>query len=239
MNGIHDVGGMDGFGPLQREENEPVFHACWEGRLRSILMLLNKKSRIYYVDEVRHAIERIDPVYYMGASYYQLWLLSAETLLMDKGVLTEYEIRARMDELSPDVTFEPDLVRFRQVKPCVPSSVRKSTVERSSGTESPDDPIQPKYPIGTVVKVKVMAPTGHTRVPRYIRGKEGIVEALHGNFAMPDLRVGTGINVYQPVYRVLFEARDIWGADAFPEDKLYIELWEDYLELGGAANEIG
>jgi nitrile hydratase subunit beta len=234
MNGIHDVGGMDGFGPIQREENEPVFHEPWEGRLRAIHTLASKKHKFYHIDESRHTIEQIDPVYYMGSSYYQLWLLRTETLLMDRGVLSEEEIQLRMAQLSPGSSPRSHLEPYRKVKPLMRSTERKVVIETTSGAKQPNDPIQPKFSTGTVVKAKVISPMGHTRIPRYIRGKQGIIESIHGNFILPDTKVHQGINLYQPVYRVCFKAQDLWGEDASPKDKLYIELWEDYLELGGA-----
>lgn len=95
MNSIHDVGGMDGFGPIEREENEPVFHEPWEGRMRAMHMLMSKKHRLYHIDESRHTIERMNPIYYLGSTYYQIWLLRMETLFIERGVLTEEEIKEK------------------------------------------------------------------------------------------------------------------------------------------------
>jgi nitrile hydratase beta subunit len=237
MNGIHDVGGMDGLGPMVLEENEPVFHEPWEAKVRALSVLVNRKRHLYYIDESRHTTERIDPVYYMGSGYYQLWLLRLETMLMEKGVLMEKEIEEKMQQFSPGAYFEPALKDFRKVRPHNPSAHRRFALPTSTGVDQPDGPIIPKYSPGMTVWTKVMAPLGHTRIPRYVRGKQGVIDAIHGNFVLPDIRVEKGINLYQPVYRVRFDARDLWGEDAAPNDKLYIELWEDYLEFGGINHE--
>jgi nitrile hydratase beta subunit len=236
MNGMHDVGGMDGFGPVRWEDNEPVFHEPWEGRMRAISTLVRKR-RIYNLDESRYTIECIDPVYYLGASYYQRWLLRIETLLMERGILTEQEIQKKMNEISPLSSYQPDLQPFRKVRPPIPSTQRKFIIQTTTGAELQNEPIQPKLTPGTLVRAKSMSPMGHTRIPRYVRGKQGIIEKIHGNFILPDIKVHTGVDLYQPVYLVCFKATDLWGEEASPKDKLYIELWEDYLELGGVQNE--
>ncbi|MBP1154148.1 MULTISPECIES: nitrile hydratase subunit beta [unclassified Paenibacillus] len=237
MNGIHDVGGMDGLGPVEWEENEPVFHRPWEGRLRAIHMLASKKHKFYHLDESRSTLERIHPVYYMGSSYYQLWLLRTESLLIQKGVLAEEELNERMAQLSPDYTPQSHLQPYRTIRPMISPSDRKVVIDTTSGSKQPNESIQPKFSPGTVVTAKMISPLGHTRIPRYVRGKQGVIDSIHGIFTLPDAKVHAGIDLYQTVYRVRFEAQHLWGKDASPKDKLYIELWEDYLEPGGAENE--
>lgn len=230
MNGIYDVGGMDGFGPVQIEKNEPVFHEPWEGRMRAINTLVSRKCRIFNIDESRYAIERMNPVYYLGSNYYQIWLLRMEKLLIEKGVLNEEEIEEKMAQLSP-VPVKSHMEPYRKLMPVIPSTRRRFAVPATTGTERADEPIQPRFSPGDVVRVKTMAPLGHTRVPRYVSGKAGVIAEIHGNFVLPDLRVQEGIELYQPVYRVRFNAQELWGEDASPKDKLLIEMWEDYLEL--------
>ncbi|GGG06557.1 nitrile hydratase subunit beta [Paenibacillus abyssi] len=237
MNGIHDVGGMDGLGPVQYEENEPVFHEPWEGRLTAMQTLMRSKHRLFHLDETRYAIERIDPVYYMGSSYYQIWLLRTEALLKERGVFTEEELQGKMAQLSPGISPAPHLGAFRKVKPPMSSAIRKVVLETAAGTAEPSEAIVPKFSPGMSVRAKLMSPLGHTRIPRYVRDKVGVIEAIHGLFILPDTKVHKGIDLYQTVYRVRFEAQDLWGEDASPHDKLYIELWEDYLELEGVQDE--
>ena len=230
MNSLHDVGGMDGFGPVEWEENEPVFHEPWEARMRAIDALMTKKLRAYCVDETRHRIERMNPVYYLGSSYYQIWLLRMESLLMEKGYVTEAEMQAKMREITPAPPTS-HLAPYRHIMPSI-ASPRRRTVIPHAGSANKDDPM-PTYAVGDVVRVKDGAPLGHTRVPRYVRGKVGMITNLHGNFMLPDQRVEDGSTLYQPVYRVCFEAQHVWGEDASPKDKLYLEMWEDYIEPEG------
>jgi nitrile hydratase len=170
----------------------------------------------------------------LGSAYFQLWLLRTEALLKEKGILTDEQIKERMAQLSPNSIPKPHLEAFRKVKPLIASSTRRVLVDTTSGATSRNEDVKPKFQPGTMVKAKAMAPLGHTRIPRYVRGKVGMVDAIHGLFTLPDAKVHEGIDLYQTVYRVRFIAQDLWGEDASPKDKLYIELWEDYLELAEA-----
>jgi len=230
MNSLHDVGGIDGFGPVAWEKNEPVFHEPWEARMRAVDALMTKKLRAYCVDETRHRIERINPVYYLGSSYYQIWLLRMESLLMEKGYVTEEEVQAKMREITPDPP-PSHLAPYRHIMPSLASPQRRTVIPPSGSATKEDG--KPKYAVGDVVRVKDGAPLGHTRVPRYVRGKVGVITHLHGNFILPDQRVADGSMLYQPVYRVCFAAQHVWGEDAAPKDKLYLEMWEAYIEPEG------
>jgi hypothetical protein len=99
MNGIHDLGGMQGFGPIERQENEPVFRADWERHIFALLNLTIAAGQ-YNVDEIRHAIERMAPAEYLMTAYYEHWLHAAEDLLDKKGVVTHAELEQRMAELA-------------------------------------------------------------------------------------------------------------------------------------------
>jgi len=103
MNGIHDLGGMHGFGPVVREKNEPVFHADWERRVFGLLTATLALQR-WNIDEFRHAIERMEPAHYLESSYYEHWLHAIETLLVEKGVITEQELAARRAELAKEAS---------------------------------------------------------------------------------------------------------------------------------------
>lgn len=232
MNGIHDVGGMDGFGPIEPEVNEPVFHERWEGRVRAMNALLGRKLRIIQADESRHGIERIHPVYYLTSSYYQKWLLRMESMLIEKGNLTKEEVEKRTAELAAEPV-RPEMEPYRMLMPKIPSTERRAVIDTPSGSTRKGEPIQPRFGAGDVVQVKAIAPLGHTRVPRYVRGRTGVVTEVLKSYALPDVKAHNDVDLYQPVYRVCFEAQELWGKDASPKDKLYIEMWEDYLEAGG------
>jgi nitrile hydratase beta subunit len=231
MNGVYDVGGMDGLGPVVRDENEPVFHEPWQGHLFAMQTLIRGKHKVWHLDETRHAIERVNPVFYMGSSYYQIWLLRTEALLIEKGLLTDEELRGRMEQLAEGSIPESHLKDYRRVQPLLPSVQRRTALAPQSGAATREEFTEPKFAPGTVVRAKQMSPLGHTRIPRYIRGKTGVIDAIHGLYTLPDAKVHGGVDLYQPVYRVCFEAQHLWGEDASPNDKLYIELWEDYLDL--------
>jgi nitrile hydratase len=149
---------------------------------------------------------------------------------MEKGYVTEAEVQTKMR----DITAEPPpshLAPYRHIMPYVASPQRR-TVIPPSGSATKEEAM-PQYAVGDVVRVKAGAPLGHTRVPRYVRGKVGVITHLHGNFILPDQRVADGSTLYQPVYRVCFAAQHVWGNDAAPKDKLYLEMWEAYIEPEG------
>ena len=214
MNGIHDMGGMDGFGPVIREENEPVFHAEWEKRMFAMANAV--LARIGgSVDEFRHAIERMPATRYLGTSYYEKWLDAAQTLLIEKGVVTREELASRGAEPG---TPSQGANRFGRA----PAPSRKRARAR--------------FREGDRVRARNLNPHGHTRLPRYVRGKRGVIRRDWGVYVFADSNAhGAGQNP-QHVYSVEFTARELWGKDApATRDVLRIDLWEDYLEPDSAA----
>ncbi len=99
MNGAHDMGGMDGFGPVEREADEPVFHAEWERRAFALTVAMGFYG-LWNIDISRYARENRDPLGYLRDSYYERWLHGLETLLEQNGLVTRAEIAARETELS-------------------------------------------------------------------------------------------------------------------------------------------
>ncbi|GAC1400442.1 MAG: nitrile hydratase subunit beta [Chloroflexota bacterium] len=207
MNGIHDMGGMTGFGSIIREENEPRFHAQWEGR---VLGMVRSTIDVHYNwDEFRSAIERIDPVVYLSASYYERWLTALERFLIEKDAVSDGEIRDRSQGAAPLAG--------------VPS-VNVDTVDAAIY-----DAVAPQFKVGDTVVARPLHPVGHTRTPRYVRGKSGIVERYLGAFILPDARA-VGLEVPpQPVYAVRFSARDLWGPQGNERDSVCVDMWEGYL----------
>src|SRR6266545_1536481 len=94
MDGVHDLGGMQGFGRVERETNEPVFHAPWEAAVLAMMRAAGSRG-LYNIDEFRHGIERMEPAEYLRASYYEKWLDGIGRLLVEKGVVSEGELAAR------------------------------------------------------------------------------------------------------------------------------------------------
>ena len=219
MNGVHDLGGMQGFGPIEREQDEPVFHARWEGRVRG-MMTAGLRLGVYNLDEFRWAVERMDPARYLAAGYYEKWLSAIERLYIEKGVITREELDDRVRRAGP----RPSAVGE-------PPDTRRVPHPASSGPRATlHEP--PRFAPGDSVAAKNVHPRTHTRLPRYVRGKRGVVERVNGAYALPDhSALGQGQRL-EYVYSVRFEARELWGTDAPPRDGVYIDLWETYLEKG-------
>ena len=198
------MGGMDGFGPVKPETNEPVFHADWEGRVLGLVNTMLRSAGVN-VDEFRHAIERIPPARYLASSYYERWLAAVETLLLERGIVT----REELDSLpSPE----------RAEAPTAAKPALKAEKPRARA----------KFKPGDRVRVRNTNPAGHTRSPRYVRGKSGIVRRDHGMYVLADSNAHHAGENRQHVYSVEFTARELWGRNE--REKLLIDLWEDYLE---------
>jgi nitrile hydratase len=222
MNGVHDLGGMHGFGPVVREQDEPVFHSEWEKRVFA-MTLTAMGRRVYNVDEFRRAIERMPPARYLAATYYEKWLHALESLLVEKGALTAEEL---------------------QTGHAAASAPAKATGPLdggggSGGVESFDDSavklrfdkrFKPRFKAGERVVARNLNPSHHTRLPRYARGKRGVIRYDQGVFVFPDTHAhGQGAKP-QHVYTVAFEAKELWGADHHERAPVYLDCWEDYLE---------
>ena len=206
MNGIHDMGGMDGFGRVEPEANEPVFHADWEKR---VFALVNGTLRLTdaNVDEFRHAIERIPPARYLASSYYERWRQAVETLLLERGIVTREELDALP---SPELAAAPVSAIAPSQRPAKASNLRA------------------RFKAGDHVRVRNINPAGHTRSPRYVRGKTGTVRRDYGTYVFPDTNAHRVSEEEQHVYSVEFTARELWGRN--DRERLLIDLWEDYLE---------
>jgi nitrile hydratase beta subunit len=217
MNGIHDMGGMDGFGAVVREQNEPVFHANWERRVYALAVGLRMGAIRVNGDEFRHAIERIPPGQYLASSYYERWLSAAETLLVDRGVITREELLAKHDS-SPE-----------SVRALVATGVRAigpAPIKEKPGVKPP----RARFAKGDRVRARNFNPSGHTRLPRYVRGKRGVIARDWGAFVFPDTNAHHAGAKPQHCYSVRFEARELWGKTAQSRERVLVDLWEDYLE---------
>jgi nitrile hydratase len=209
MNGVHDLGGMTDFGPIEREENEPAFHAEWERRVFGLVRGIIDER--YNWDEFRFAIERLDPVVYLSSSYYERWLSALERYLVEKGVVSEEELRQRTAAAAPRPGISnPGITALWQ--------------NRADPGE------QPRYAAGDAVRARNVNPAGHTRLPRYVRGKQGTIDRFLGVFVFPDRNALEAGELRQPVYAVRFEARELWGDQARTGDSVCVDLWESYLE---------
>jgi nitrile hydratase len=160
MNGIHDMGGMHGFGRVDREENEPVFHAAWEGRIFGLTRAF-RAQHLLNIDESRHAIERMAPINYLGSSYYERWLDANVQLLVEKGVITREELERRMAQLARGDDPAPP-----HRDPKLLDRMLRATKERPHFRQ-PGPP--PRFVTGDRILPRSDPPVGHTRLPRYAR----------------------------------------------------------------------
>jgi nitrile hydratase subunit beta len=215
MNGAHDLGGLHGVGPIDREKDEPVFHHEWERRMFALNLAMGMLGR-WNLDMGRFARENRDPIDYLSSSYYELWLKGLEKLALDKGLITSAELEAGRSRAprNPDLK-AADPARARQVV----KSGRKAKL---------DHEVERKFGIGDAVRVKNAHPLTHTRMPRYCRGKLGIIHLDHGVFVFPDTNaIGQGPKP-QHCYSVRFSAHELWGN--LEKTSVCIDLWDDYLE---------
>jgi nitrile hydratase subunit beta len=217
MNGVHDMGGMQCMGPVQREKNEPVFHARWEGRVLA-MVLARFPWRKWNLDSFRYEQEKTPPFDYLRMSYYERWLSALTELLVKSGLATRAEIengaaQAGSPKETPPVTAES-----------VPGMIA-----RGLGV-SRDVAVAARFRAGQRVRAGNINPVGHTRLPRYARGKLGTVERDHGVFVFPDTNAQFLGEKPQHLYTVRFAARELWGEQAAPRDSVYVNLWDDHLE---------
>jgi nitrile hydratase len=220
MNGVHDLGGMHGFGPVEAEPDEPVFHAPWERRAFALTMAMGA-WRKWNLDMSRSARERMPPAEYLAASYYERWLWGLEALLIEHGFVTPAEL-ARPGARIAAAPAEPRPGALRV--PDVPRLLRNRRAARL------DDPVPPKFKPGDRVVARNLHPVGHTRLPRYVRGRQGVVDRDHGVFIFPDAHAAGLGKKPQHVYSVRFAARELWGPEAPARDHVYVDLWDDYLD---------
>jgi nitrile hydratase subunit beta len=216
MNGIHDMGGMDGFGRVEPETDEPVFHAPWEGRVLAMHRALGATGA-WTIDASRYAREMLPPDVYLASSYYWQWLLGMEANLVAFGLVDA-------DEIGGGRSLRPakPLPRGRLAADDVGRVLRRGSYARS-----PTAPA--RFAVGERVRAKNMHPKTHTRLPRYARGHVGVIDRLVGCHVFPDAAAGGSENP-QWLYTVAFAGRELWGSDADPSLTVSIEAFEPYLE---------
>jgi nitrile hydratase subunit beta len=218
MNGIHDMGGMQDMGPIQHEKNEPVFHEPWESRVFAMYIALGA-WRKWNIDAARHSRELIPPAEYLRMTYYEKWFAGQVDLLVKRGLVTTAEI-------------ESGAPAAGTAKATPPLTADGVTVEMLANriNASRNVPVASRFQTGQRVRARNINPVGHTRLPRYARGKVGTVERDHGVFVLPDTNAHFLGEKPQHVYSVRFAARELWGEQAAARDSVYLAMWDDYLE---------
>jgi nitrile hydratase len=218
LNGAQDLGGMMGFGPVVPEEDEPLFHAPWERRALGITIASAALGE-WNIDLMRHARESIPPARYLAASYYEIWITALIDVLLAKGIVGS-------DELAAGHALRPAPATRR---PRLEASATPAMLARGGPCDRPLD--RPAgFAVGDWVRTKNINPFGHTRLPRYVRGKAGVVERVAGGFVFPDSNAHLRGEDPQWVYTVRFEGRELWGEDSDPDVSVSTDCWEPYLE---------
>jgi nitrile hydratase subunit beta len=206
VDGIHDLGGMQGLGPVAHSPSEPAFAQEWQAVARALLLAVAGAAEVSE-GEFRHAIERMDPAHYLASGYYEHWLTAAATLAVEHGMVTRAELAERAGGwfplsgpvLAPQVTDPGPGVETARFAPGDPVVVREA--------HSP----------------------GHTRCPRYVRGKAGVVVRVDGRYSVPDVEAHGSARRHEPVYCVRFAAADLWH-DGQRGVWVHVDLWDSYLE---------
>ena len=217
MNGVHDMGGMQDMGPIQTEKNEPVFHERWEARVYGMNVAAGA-WRKWNIDASRHQLELIPPAEYLRMSYYERWFAGLVEKMMKGGLVTRAEVESGTP--APGST--------KQIPPLTADKV-PPRIAKGAPT-SRDVPAVARFQKGQRVRARNVHPVGHTRLPRYARGKIGTIDRDHGVFVFPDSNAHFLGEKPQHVYSVRFAARELWGEQAAPHDSVYIDMWDDYLE---------
>ncbi len=221
MDGIHDLGGKHGFGSVEREVDEPVFHARWEAKVFSLMLASGPAGAWRCADRFRHLVERIDPVSYLSDGYYGRWLGGIETGLVEAGVMTSDEIQNRYLDLGGESNARIAARPKDDPEPHGP-------MPTSAGSEREVAPA--KFQVGDPVVTDTSVKCGHTRLPAYARGKQGVILSCHDGWVYPDSNAhGLGENP-QNLYTVEFDGRALWGENS-EAMTLCLDLFEPYLHL--------
>ncbi|GAB4225179.1 MAG: nitrile hydratase subunit beta [Methyloligellaceae bacterium] len=217
MDGIHDLGGRQGFGRVDTDEPEEPFHSDWEARLYGLVRAMTRAPD-WSIDWFRHCRELIDPVDYLTRGYYDQWLQTYAAMMVNSGLASVSEIASGKAQGE-----KPDLPA-----PMSAQDVHQHWKRYALDTER-EVPERPAFKPGDRVRTRAMGSAGHTRLPGYLRGRSGIVEAYRGAHLLPDVNALQEERA-EPLYTVGFAARDLWPEAADSKDTIFADLWESYLE---------
>ena len=217
MDGIHDMGGMHGLGPLAIEADEPVFHHTWEARVFGISGAATGHPG-WTLDYFRFTRECLPPHEYLTRSYYEQWWATYAIMFVEAGLMTAGELQA--GHARPGSPRRDDAMRPEDV----PARIRAGYDARRSIAEPP------RFKAGQAIVTRNLHPAGHTRLPRYARGKRGTIHGVRGAQVLPDSNAHGLGECPQHLYTVAIAARELWGPDAHARDRVFLDLWESYLE---------
>jgi len=214
-NSVHDMGGMHGFGPVEPEPNEPVFHADWEKRVLAMQRAMGATG-LWTIDGGRASLENLPPAVYLGSSYYRRWFLGLERRLVAHALAGE-------DEIAAGRSLRPGRGLNRKLTRDDANNWRWPNYERPAAAPA-------KFKAGDTVRTRNINPATHTRLPRYARDKLGRVEAVRGCHVYPDTAALGDHHHAEWLYTVVFSGRELWGEEADPSITVSIEAFEPYLE---------
>lgn len=224
MNGAQDLGGMQAFGPVRPEPDEPRFHADWERRVHALTLAMGATGK-WNIDMSRAARESLPPAQYLASSYYEIWFAGLTKLLMATGLATAEEIEAGVSKTAPAT-----------VQRVLTADQVQAALMRGNPVNRPV-PGPARFAVGDIVCARQMHPLTHTRLPRYCRGKRGRIIAQHGAHVFPDSNaIGKGEQP-QWLYTVCFEAAELWGADT-TASSVCVDCWESYLDCASARRDL-
>jgi len=216
VNGVHDMGGMVNLGELAPEENEPVFHEPWEGRVFAMTLASPTRSNLDYG---RHQRELIPGPDYLPMTYYERWFRSLSTALLRRGFVTAEEMETGRTSSGA----VPDAPPPRRGAEMIGGLTRRGSYIRERSAA-------PLFSVGQRVRARNINPPGHTRLPRYVRGHVGVIERLNGAHVFPDSNARLAGEDPQYLYNVRFAGKELWGEEADPTLSVALDLWEPYLE---------
>ncbi len=214
MNGVHDMGGQHGLGAVVPEAEGSPFHADWEGRVHALVVASPTRGNI---DAGRHARESIPGPTYLAMTYYERWFEALRRMLVGGGFVTAGELASGA----------ADPAAAKATPRLAPADVSTALARQGSYRR---EGAAPAFAVGDRVRARNLHPTGHTRLPRYARGRVGVIERCHGAHVLPDTHAHGGGDDPRALYTVRFTARELWGPDAAPRDSVSLDLWEPYLE---------
>jgi nitrile hydratase subunit beta len=223
VNGVFDLGGTDGLGPVKTEENEPVFHEEWE-KAAFAMFAPSFRAGLFGVDQFRHGIEKMDPAEYLMSPYYEHWIHTVQYYAEKTGLIdkAELEKRTQFYRENPDAPLpqreDPELMEFVEI-----------AVKNGAPAQRESDKVA-QFTVGDRVTIKADSPLGHTRRARYVRGRTGEIVSAHGTYIYPDSAGNGGPEAPEHLYTVKFTAAELWGPDvADPNQSSYFDVWEPYL----------
>jgi nitrile hydratase subunit beta len=216
MDGVHDLGGREGFGPIEGKHDPKVIHADWEMRDFAIKQS-SAGGKTWTVDWFRYCRELADPVDYLTRPYYDQWLTTAVVQLIDEGYLTLDEIKSGASTFAP-----------KPGRPPQTADAARASVKHPRSFAAPVN-AAPRFAPGQSVRCRLDGGSGHTRLPGYARGRAGVIHAHHGGHVLPDA-AARGEHRGEHLYTVSFASSDLWAEAKGRVDRVFVDLWESYLE---------